>query len=114
MMMLKPLREKEKVVNLDRQTLSLRNLNPLHQNSQKGKKTPTWLYNDTTNNFRSNSSFQIWPSSLPMSNRMRKKMQKKTSYQKTKEEFDDIKEKKRKKKEVYFATNKYELCLSEL
>ncbi|XP_035002919.2 thyroid transcription factor 1-associated protein 26 homolog [Hippoglossus stenolepis] len=36
--------------------------------------------------------------SLPMSNRMRKKMQKKTSYQKTKEEFETIKEKQRQKK----------------
>ncbi|XP_034434998.1 thyroid transcription factor 1-associated protein 26 homolog [Hippoglossus hippoglossus] len=35
---------------------------------------------------------------LPMSNRMRKKMQKKTSYQKTKEEFETIKEKQRQKK----------------
>ncbi|KAM6895737.1 thyroid transcription factor 1-associated protein 26 homolog [Xenentodon cancila] len=39
--------------------------------------------------------------SLPMSNRMRKKMQKKTSYQKTKEEFEKIREKRRKKKEEY-------------
>lgn len=39
--------------------------------------------------------------SLPMSNRMRKKMLKKTSYQKTKEEFETIKEKRRKKKEEY-------------
>ncbi|XP_074554057.1 thyroid transcription factor 1-associated protein 26 homolog [Halichoeres trimaculatus] len=39
--------------------------------------------------------------SLPISNRMRKKMQRKTSYQKTKEEFEAIKEKKRKKKEEY-------------
>ncbi|XP_029017129.1 thyroid transcription factor 1-associated protein 26 homolog [Betta splendens] len=38
---------------------------------------------------------------LPISNRMRKKMLKKTSYQKTKEEFDKIKEKRRKKKEEY-------------
>lgn len=40
--------------------------------------------------------------SLPMSNRMRKKMQKKTSYQKTKEEFEAVIEKRRKKKEVGF------------
>ncbi|KAG7225726.1 hypothetical protein INR49_012312 [Caranx melampygus] len=39
--------------------------------------------------------------SLPMSNRMRKKMLKKTSYQKTKEEFESAKEKRRKKKEEY-------------
>nr|XP_046234966.1 thyroid transcription factor 1-associated protein 26 homolog [Scatophagus argus] len=39
--------------------------------------------------------------SLPMSNRMRKKMQKKTSYQKTKEEFEAVREKRRKKKEEY-------------
>ncbi|XP_018526525.1 thyroid transcription factor 1-associated protein 26 homolog [Lates calcarifer] len=39
--------------------------------------------------------------SLPISNRMRKKMLKKTSYQKTKEEFEKIKEKRRKKKEEY-------------
>ncbi|KAM3588018.1 uncharacterized protein V6R79_019264 [Siganus canaliculatus] len=38
---------------------------------------------------------------LPMSNRMRKKMLKKTSYQKTKEEFEAVKEKQRKKKEEY-------------
>uniref|UniRef100_A0A3B3BKV4 Coiled-coil domain containing 59 n=1 Tax=Oryzias melastigma TaxID=30732 RepID=A0A3B3BKV4_ORYME len=38
--------------------------------------------------------------SLPMSNRMKKKLQKKTSYQKTKEEFEKIKEKRKKKKEV--------------
>lgn len=35
-----------------------------------------------------------------MSNRMKKKLQKKTSYQKTKEEFEKIKEKRKKKKEV--------------
>lgn len=35
-----------------------------------------------------------------MSNRMRKKMLKKTSYQKTKEEFESITEKRKKKKEV--------------
>ncbi|KAM9334943.1 thyroid transcription factor 1-associated protein 26 homolog [Symphorus nematophorus] len=39
--------------------------------------------------------------SLPMSNRMRKKLLKKTSYQKTKEEFEAIREKRRKKKEEY-------------
>ncbi|XP_024139994.1 thyroid transcription factor 1-associated protein 26 homolog [Oryzias melastigma] len=39
--------------------------------------------------------------SLPMSNRMKKKLQKKTSYQKTKEEFEKIKEKRKKKKEEY-------------
>lgn len=39
--------------------------------------------------------------SLPMSNRMRKKMLKKTSYQKTKEDFETIREKRRKKKEEY-------------
>uniref|UniRef100_UPI0037E8D67F thyroid transcription factor 1-associated protein 26 homolog n=1 Tax=Semicossyphus pulcher TaxID=241346 RepID=UPI0037E8D67F len=39
--------------------------------------------------------------SLPISNRMRKKMQKKTSYQKTKEEFESMKEKRKKKKEEH-------------
>uniref|UniRef100_A0A8C7ZEG9 Coiled-coil domain containing 59 n=1 Tax=Oryzias sinensis TaxID=183150 RepID=A0A8C7ZEG9_9TELE len=39
--------------------------------------------------------------SFPLSNRMKKKLQKKTSYQKTKEEFEKIKEKRRKKKEEY-------------
>ncbi|XP_012705766.2 thyroid transcription factor 1-associated protein 26 homolog [Fundulus heteroclitus] len=39
--------------------------------------------------------------SLPMSNRMRKKLQKKTSYQKTKEKFEEIQEKRRQKKEEY-------------
>ncbi|XP_040886545.1 thyroid transcription factor 1-associated protein 26 homolog [Toxotes jaculatrix] len=39
--------------------------------------------------------------SLPISNRMRKKMLKKTSYQRTKEEFERLKEKRRKKKEEY-------------
>ncbi|XP_041833773.1 thyroid transcription factor 1-associated protein 26 homolog [Melanotaenia boesemani] len=39
--------------------------------------------------------------SLPVSNRMKKKMQKKTSYQKTKEEFESIREKRKKKKEEY-------------
>ncbi|XP_068611346.1 thyroid transcription factor 1-associated protein 26 homolog [Brachionichthys hirsutus] len=42
--------------------------------------------------------------SLPMSNRMRKKMLKKTSYQKTKEEFEAVREKQRKKKEDYLKT----------
>lgn len=49
---------------------------------------------------QSNTAFIMFFSSLPMSNRMRKKMLKKTSYQKTKEEFETIKEKRRKKKEV--------------
>ncbi|XP_047431330.1 thyroid transcription factor 1-associated protein 26 homolog [Mugil cephalus] len=39
--------------------------------------------------------------SLPISNRMKKKMQKKTSYQKTKEEFERVKERRIKKKEEY-------------
>ncbi|XP_070848242.1 thyroid transcription factor 1-associated protein 26 homolog [Chaetodon trifascialis] len=39
--------------------------------------------------------------SLPMSNHMRKKLLKKTSYQQTKEEFEKVKEKRRKKKEEY-------------
>lgn len=39
--------------------------------------------------------------SLPISNRIKKKMLKKTSYQKTKEEFERIKEKRRQKKEEY-------------
>ncbi|KAK2883044.1 hypothetical protein Q8A73_021977 [Channa argus] len=39
--------------------------------------------------------------SLPISNRKRKKMLKKTSYQRTKEEFETLKEKHRKKKEEY-------------
>ncbi|KAM9328799.1 thyroid transcription factor 1-associated protein 26 homolog [Pholidichthys leucotaenia] len=38
---------------------------------------------------------------LPMSNRRRKKIEKKTSFQKTKEEFERIREKRRKKKEEY-------------
>ncbi|XP_054480848.1 thyroid transcription factor 1-associated protein 26 homolog [Anoplopoma fimbria] len=38
---------------------------------------------------------------LPMSNRMRKKVLKKTSYQKTKEDFEAITEKRRQKKEEY-------------
>ncbi|KAM4523024.1 thyroid transcription factor 1-associated protein 26 homolog [Fundulus diaphanus] len=38
---------------------------------------------------------------LPISNRMRKKMQKKTSYQKTKEKFEEIQEKRRQKNEEY-------------
>lgn len=42
--------------------------------------------------------------SLPMSNRMRKKMERKNSYQKTKEEFERIQEKRRKKKEVMCLT----------
>lgn len=48
----------------------------------------------------SNIAFLTFSSSLPMSNRMRKKMLKKTSYEKTKEEFESVKEKRRKKKEV--------------
>ncbi|XP_059181441.1 thyroid transcription factor 1-associated protein 26 homolog [Centropristis striata] len=39
--------------------------------------------------------------SLPMSNRMRKKLQKKTSFQKTKEEFESNREKWKKKKEEF-------------
>ncbi|XP_005805972.1 thyroid transcription factor 1-associated protein 26 [Xiphophorus maculatus] len=39
--------------------------------------------------------------SVPISNRMRKKMQRKTSYQKTKEEFENVQEKRRLKKEAY-------------
>ncbi|XP_014915957.1 thyroid transcription factor 1-associated protein 26 homolog [Poecilia latipinna] len=39
--------------------------------------------------------------SFPISNRMRKKIQRKTSYQKTKEEFENIQEKRRLKKEAY-------------
>ncbi|XP_020782326.1 thyroid transcription factor 1-associated protein 26 homolog [Boleophthalmus pectinirostris] len=39
--------------------------------------------------------------SIPMSNRMRKRMLKKTSYQKTQEEFERIKENRRKKQEEY-------------
>lgn len=39
-----------------------------------------------------------------MSNRMRKKMERKNSYQKTKEEFERIQEKRRKKKEVICLT----------
>ncbi|XP_071761740.2 thyroid transcription factor 1-associated protein 26 homolog [Centroberyx gerrardi] len=42
--------------------------------------------------------------SLPMSNRMRKKMMKKTSYQKTSEEFERIKEKRKNKKEEYLKS----------
>lgn len=43
-------------------------------------------------------------SSLPMSNRSKKKMLRKTSYQKTKEEFESVKEKQKNKKEVQFFT----------
>lgn len=39
--------------------------------------------------------------SLPVSNRMKKKMEKKTSYQKTKEEYEAVREKRRKKKEEF-------------
>ncbi|KAM7378283.1 hypothetical protein PAMA_013266 [Pampus argenteus] len=39
--------------------------------------------------------------SLPLSNRMKKKMLKKTSYQTSKEEFETMQEKRRKKKEEY-------------
>ncbi|XP_074481159.1 thyroid transcription factor 1-associated protein 26 homolog [Sebastes fasciatus] len=39
--------------------------------------------------------------SLPVSNRMKKKMLKKTSYQKTKEEFETVTEKRKKKKEEF-------------
>ncbi|XP_031715112.1 thyroid transcription factor 1-associated protein 26 homolog [Anarrhichthys ocellatus] len=42
---------------------------------------------------------------LPMSNRMRKKVLKKTSYQKTKEEFEAITEKRKKKKEEYLKSS---------
>ncbi|KAF7670030.1 hypothetical protein LDENG_00074250 [Lucifuga dentata] len=41
------------------------------------------------------------PESLPISNRMKKKMLKKTSSQKTREEFERIREKRRKKKEEF-------------
>ncbi|CAN9508173.1 unnamed protein product [Ophioblennius macclurei] len=39
--------------------------------------------------------------SLPMSNRMKKKVDKKTSFQRTKEELEKVREKKRKKKEEF-------------
>lgn len=39
-------------------------------------------------------------SSLPVSNRMRKKQLKKTSYERTKEVFEMAREKRRRKKEV--------------
>lgn len=39
-------------------------------------------------------------SSLPVSNRMRKKQQKKTSYERAKEAFEMAREKRRRKKEV--------------
>ncbi|KAF0029748.1 hypothetical protein F2P81_018853 [Scophthalmus maximus] len=48
----------------------------------------------------SNNAALMFSSSLPMSNRMRKKIQKKTSYQKTKEEFENMKEKRKQKKEL--------------
>ncbi|XP_056133252.1 thyroid transcription factor 1-associated protein 26 homolog [Lampris incognitus] len=38
---------------------------------------------------------------LPMSNRMKKKLMRKTSYQKTREEFEKVKENRRRKKEEY-------------
>lgn len=40
-------------------------------------------------------------SSLPISNRMRKKQLKKTSYERTNEAFEMAREKRRRKKEVY-------------
>nr|XP_040029091.1 thyroid transcription factor 1-associated protein 26 homolog [Gasterosteus aculeatus aculeatus] len=43
---------------------------------------------------------------LPMSNRMRKKVLKKTSYQKTKEEFEAIAKKQREKKEEHLKKSK--------
>ncbi|KAL6116775.1 ccdc59 [Pungitius sinensis] len=43
---------------------------------------------------------------LPMSNRMRKKLLKKTSYQKTKEEFEAIAKKRREKKEEHLKNSK--------
>ncbi|XP_026182972.1 thyroid transcription factor 1-associated protein 26 homolog [Mastacembelus armatus] len=45
--------------------------------------------------------------SLPISNRMKKKMLKKTSYQKTNEEYETIKEKRRKKKEEYLKNKQH-------
>ncbi|XP_067110731.1 thyroid transcription factor 1-associated protein 26 homolog [Osmerus mordax] len=42
--------------------------------------------------------------SLPMSNRQKKKMMKKTSYQKTKEEFEKIKERRSQKKEEFLKS----------
>lgn len=39
--------------------------------------------------------------SLPMSNRMKKRLEKKTSFQKTKEEYEKIREKRQKKKEEF-------------
>lgn len=41
------------------------------------------------------------PNSVPMSNRMKKKLLKKTSYQKTMEEFESVQEKRLKKKEEF-------------
>lgn len=46
-------------------------------------------------------SFKEQQMSIPMSNRMRKKLQKKTSYQKTKEEFERRRENQRQKEEEY-------------
>lgn len=43
---------------------------------------------------------------LPISNRMKKRKQKKTSYQKTKEDFEAITEQRRKKKEDYLKNSK--------
>ncbi|XP_053719019.1 thyroid transcription factor 1-associated protein 26 homolog [Synchiropus splendidus] len=44
--------------------------------------------------------------SLPMSNRMRKRLLRKTSFQKTKDEFEKAKEKKRQKKEKFLLDKK--------
>ncbi|KAM9705007.1 thyroid transcription factor 1-associated protein 26 homolog [Menidia menidia] len=58
---------------------------------------------DTTDNVSGDPepSASMEEESLPLSNRMKKKMQKKTSYQKTKEEFEGVIEKRKKKKEEY-------------
>ncbi|CAM9215646.1 unnamed protein product [Lampetra planeri] len=44
--------------------------------------------------------------SLPMSNRLKKKLLKQTSYQKTKEEYERIREKRRKKKEEFLKNKR--------
>ncbi|KAM6961746.1 thyroid transcription factor 1-associated protein 26 homolog [Tautogolabrus adspersus] len=72
---------------------------------------------EVTHSVAGNSEVSASPEkeSLPISNRMRKKLLKKTSYQKTKEEFEAVRDKRKNKKEEYLknkqqreeATQKY-------
>lgn len=54
-----------------------------------------------TNSTLAEPSAKQQHTSIPMSNRMRKKLQKKTSYQKTQEEFERRREDQRKKQEEF-------------